>query len=205
MGTVNVLELARKKDCRFLFVSTSHVFGNPKKLPIKENHPKNPTSIYAASKLTGEICCEGYAKSYGMNVSIARLFSVYGINSPSHLVTSRIISQLNKNTIKLGNLSPKRDFIYIDDVTSAILTIFNKSKKFNDYNVGTGKSHSILEVFKILKDLSKSKASIKSSNTFSRKNDILDVKANSLKLQKLGWEPKTSLKKGLQLIIESEK
>jgi len=102
VGTIKALEIARKKNARFLYTSTSHVYGKPKKLPISETHSKTPTSIYSTSKMFGEICCEAYANTYGLDVSIVRIFSVYGPNSPSHLVTSRIISQLDKKINKNG-------------------------------------------------------------------------------------------------------
>jgi len=162
-GTQNMLEIARKRDSKFIFLSTGHVFGVPKKLPINENHPRNPTSIYSASKLSGEILCEAYSKSYGLDVSIIRFFSIYGPNSPPHLVTSKIISQiLTKNVLQLGNLYPKRDFLYVDDAIKSIQLILKKLHGFNSYNVGSGNSYSISELCKILEKIANKKIKIKS-------------------------------------------
>ena len=199
-GTQNMLEIARKHKSKFIYLSTSHVYGKPKKLPIKEDHPLNPTSIYASSKLAGENIVESYGKNYDMDVSTLRLFSVYGINSPQYLVTSKIISQLStKNTISLGNVTPKRDFIYIDDVIHAIEIVLKKSHGFNVYNVGTGRSHSILEICKNLKKISGKNPPLKSLSSLSRKNDVPNVVSNSNKLKKLGWKPTISLFDGLLL------
>ena len=129
-----MLEIARKHNSKFIYISTSHVYGIPKTLPIKEDHPLNPTSVYASSKLAGEIITQSYGNNYGINTSILRIFSVYGDDSPSYLVTSKIISQLfTKNKISIGNVYPKRDFIYIDDVGSAIELVLRKSHGFNVY------------------------------------------------------------------------
>ena len=197
-GTQNLLELARKLNSKFIYMSTSHVYGVPKKNPITEEHPKNPTSIYSASKLAGEIMCESYAKTYNMPITILRLFSVYGPNSPTHLVTSRIISQmLSGNLLKLGNLKPKRDFIYIQDVINVIELVLKKSKGFNSYNVGTGRSYSIKEVCKFLEEISNKKIHVKSVKIYTRKSDIDNFVSDSSKLKKLGWIPKTEFKEGL--------
>ena len=198
-GTQNMLEIARKINANFIYLSTNHVYGPPNKLPIREDHPKNPESIYAASKLLSEIICQTYAKNYGLNLSIIRLFSVYGQNSAKHLVTTKIITQiLNNSSIQIGNLFPKRDFIYINDVINAIELILTKTKGYNEFNVGTGKSHSILELCNILKKISGSKIPIKSLKSKSRKKEINDIYANSNKLKKLGWRPNYNLEKGLK-------
>jgi len=197
-GTQNLLEIARKKEVKLVYVSTSHVYGKPKKLPIKEDDPKQPTSIYASSKLAGEINCMGYANSYGMDISIARLFSVYGPHSPSHLVTYRIMSQLRTKNIILGNLKPERDFIFIDDVVSAIQIILRKTKRFNDYNVGNGKSYSIQKICEIVKKLTNFDTPINSSNQLLRKNDIQKIVCDPSKLKKIGWKPKVSIFSGLE-------
>ena len=199
LGTQRMLEIARKKNTKFIYFSTSHVFGIPKKIPISENSPKNPTSLYSASKLAGEILSESYSKTYGLDVSIPRLFSVYGPNSPKHLVTSKIIQQLlNGDTIKLGNLSPKRDFIYIDDVLYAINIILKNTKGFNTYNIGYGKSYSIKQVCDSLVQIADKKVKIKSQKTLSRKGDISNIVADRSKLKKLGWAPQINLNNGLK-------
>ena len=199
-GTHKVLELARKKDSDVIFMSTAHVFGKTKKIVIKENQNKNPTSIYAATKLTGEIMCESYANSYGLNIGIPRLFSLYGPNGPKHSVTYNIIQQiLNKQTIKLGNTSTKRDFLYIKDAIDAILLIMKKNRGFNDYNVGSGKSHSIIQICTKLKKISKKNIPLRTIKTKIRKNDSDELISNSIKIKKLGWKPKMTLDEGLKM------
>ena len=200
VGTQKILELARKNDSKVIFLSTAHVFGKAKNSPINENHSKNPQSIYAGTKLAGEVLCESYSNSYGLDIGVARLFSVYGPNSPKHSVTESIIKQLvSNNVIKLGNIYSKRDFLYVKDAVNAILLIMKKNHNYTDYNVGTGKSYTINQICKILKDISKKEFKIKTSKTKIRKNESLEYQSNSSKLRKLGWKPKTSLLEGLKI------
>ena len=202
-GTQNILELARRKDSKIIFFSTSHVYGIPKKLPVKEEDPKHPTSIYSDSKLAAEIICESYSRTYGLDVSIARLFSVYGPNSSSHLVVNSIVNQLLKNkVIQLGNVNSRRDFIYVTDVIQAIKIILKTIHGFNDYNVGTGKSYSILEICEILKKISKKNIPVKSIKSKIRKNDLSKIVCDPTKIQNLGWKSKIEISVGLQKMLE---
>ena len=203
LGTQKMLELARKRNLKFLYLSTGHVFGKPKKLPINENHPRNPNSIYAMSKLGGEMMCETYSKAYDLDVSVVRLFSIYGPHSPRYLVTSNIISQLlTSNSVKLGNVFPKRDFLYVDDAINAIKLVLKKIHGFNSYNVGYGKSYSILEIYKILSKMVGKKVEIKSSKNKIRKNEVKNVVADIKKIKKLGWNPEVKIEKGLELTYQ---
>jgi len=202
IGTQKALEIARKNNCKFVYISTNHVYGKPEKLPIGENHPRNPNSIYATSKLAAEICCEGYSKSYDMNIDIVRLFSVYGPKSPPHLVTSKIITQLQKKYLTLGNLNSQRDFIYISDVVNAIKIIFERSSGFNAYNVGTGKCYSISNICNLLKRLSKSDIPVRTLESKIRKNDTKKIISNNTKIKKLGWKPQVSLELGLKMTLD---
>jgi UDP-glucose 4-epimerase len=198
IGTQKILELARKNDSNVIFLSTAHVFGKTKNSPINENHNKNPQSIYAGTKLAGEALCESYSKSYGLDIGVARLFSVYGPNSPKHSVTESITKQIiSNNVIQLGTISTKRDFLYVQDAINAILLIMKKNHNYNDYNIGSGKSYTINQICKILKDISKKKFIIKKLKAKIRKNESLEYRSNSSKLKKLGWTPKTSLLDGL--------
>ncbi|MHB8545738.1 MAG: NAD-dependent epimerase/dehydratase family protein [Nitrosotalea sp.] len=202
-GTQNLLDIARKQDSKFIYVSTSHVYGYPKKLPISEEHPRNATSIYAASKIGGEVCCESYARTYGMDISILRIFSVYGPGSPAHLVIGKIISQLLANkTIRLGNLYPKRDFIYINDVVRAIEIALRKSRRFNIYNIGSSHSYSILQICDILKKLSGCNIPVKSSPLYLRSAEIPNVVSDSSKIKHLGWKPTVSIQRGLKMTLD---
>ena len=198
IGTQKILDLARKKKSKLIFLSSSHVYGIPKRIPIKEQDPTNPISMYGVSKLASEICCEAYSKTYGIDVSVLRLFSVYGKKKSGIDVISKIINQLDKDTVKLGNLRPKRDFIYIDDVIDAIKVAIKNCKGFNCFNVGTGKSYSIFEVYTILKKLTNKNAKVDSIKSIQRKTDIANVVANCSHLKKLGWKPKVSLQDGLE-------
>ena len=202
-GTQNILELARKKDSKLIFMSTSHVYGKPKKLPIKENHEKHPNSIYAATKFIGETLCETYANSYGMNIGIVRLFSVYGPNSPKHSLVNSIITQiLHNQNLQLGNLKTKRDFIFISDAIRAIEKIIKNNRNFNDYNIGTGKKTSIIQLCNLLNNISGKNLPITSTKSKIRKNDVPELVADIKKIKKLGWKPKFSLHDGLKLTLE---
>ena len=203
IGTQKILELARKNDSQVIFLSTAHVFGSPKNNPMDENFQKHPKSIYAATKLAGEVLCESYSNSYGLDIGIVRLFSVYGPNSPKHTVTDNIIKQIiHKKIIKLGNIKSKRDFLYVDDAINAILLIMKKNRNYNEYNVGSEKSYSINQICTILKNISKKNFIIKTSKIKIRKNDSTELVSNSLKLRKLGWMPKTSVHDGLRLTYD---
>lgn len=202
-GTQNLLEISRKIDAKFLYASTSHVYGIPKKIPINENHGRNPISIYGSSKLAGEILSESYAKNYGMDLSIMRFFSIYGPNSPYHLVTSRMIQQiLTKKNVSMGNMKPRRDFLFVSDAVDAIKLIVSKSHGFNVYNVGGGKSYSILELYEIIQKLMRTKIPIK-SKIDSKKIEINELVADISKIRKLNWKPKIKIEKGLKITLDS--
>ena len=202
MATQKILEIARKKNCSLIYPSTSHVYAIPRKLPIKETHPTNATSVYSASKILGEKLCETYSKSYGLNISVLRLFSTYGPKNSEYKVESRIITQLLSNRpIKIGNLFPKRDFVYIDDVIRAFQTVMKNLKGFNIYNVGSERSYSIQEICNILKKLAGKKISVVTDKTKLRKNDVKNVVSDCSKIKKLGWKPKISINEGLELTL----
>ena len=198
-GTKKILDIAREKKSKILFVSSSHVFGNPKSNPIKESDLKNPVSIYGKSKLACELLCESYSLSYKLDISIVRLFSVYGLKLHGNDVISKITSKVFTNdNIELGNLFPKRDFIYIRDVSDAIEKILKKSRGFEIYNVGTGKSYSILEITKILQKIGNKKMIYKSIKSLTRKSDVPDTFADNSKIKKLGWKQRTDFFDGLK-------
>ena len=203
LGTQKILESARKNNCKVIYASTSHVYGIPKKLPINETTSTSPTSMYAGSKLAGEILCESYHKQFDMDISIVRIFSVYGPESNNHYVVSNIVEQLKKsNKIKLGNVNSRRDFIFISDVINAFKIILNNINGFNIYNVGAEKSYSIKEICKKFEKLHGKKIIIKSTLKKNSKLDAKNIVCDATKLKKLGWKSKISLDEGLKKMYE---
>jgi len=203
LGTQKILESARKNNCKVIYASTSHVYGIPKKLPINETTSTSPTSMYAGSKLAGEILCESYHKQFDMDISIVRIFSVYGPESNNHYVVPNIVEQLKKsNKIKLGNINSRRDFIFISDVINAFKIILNNINGFNIYNVGAEKSYSIKEICKKFEKLHGKKIIIKSTLKENSKLDAKNIVCDATKLKKLGWKSKISLDEGLKKMYE---
>ena len=199
-GTKKILEMCRKKDIDFLFASSSHVYGEPKKNPISEKERTKPNSIYSATKIMGENMCESYAKTYGLNISVLRFFSLYGENAPKHNVIHNIINQYRINSkIKIGNLKPKRDFLYIDDAIRAIKIVNKNQKGFQIFNVGSGKSYSIKTICDKIEKIMKKKMKIEIDKSKIRKNDILEIRADYGQIKKIhSWQPLISIDEGLK-------
>jgi len=201
-STQKMLEIARKNDSNFIFLSSSHVYGNPIKQPIIEDSLCNPSTHYASSKRMSEILCETYAKTYGLNIQVARLFSVYGPKSPKSNLIFNIIDQIiNNSKIILGNTYPKRDFIFISDVIMGLTKILNSKKKgFQVYNLGSGKSISVENIVKNCLNISNKKLKIISSKEKRRENEINNTQANISKMKKeFNWKTEISLEKGLEI------
>ena len=198
-GTKKMLDICRKKDANFIFASSSYVYGHPKKLPISEKEPLKPNSIYGASKILAESLCEGYAKIYGLNITVLRFFSIYGPNSPNHNIIFNIIKQqLKSPNITIGNRKPKRDFVYVDDVINAIKLVSKNQKGFDILNVGSGKSFSIEYICKKIAKISKKKQKIVTDNKKVRKNDIPEMRCSYGRIKKIhNWKPKISIDYGL--------
>jgi nucleoside-diphosphate-sugar epimerase len=203
VGTLNVLEAARVNDVkRILLTSSVKVYGKPAYLPYDEKHPTVPISPYGYSKLAAEEFCRSYGSAYSLSITIARLANIYGPNQSSNLFIPTVLSQLDKDKIMLRNLSSKRDYIYVDDVISALNTCLEKG--VNDvFNFGSGKSYSVKEILDIISKLVGKKLNVEvneSSKTVEADEEVADIrKAKSV----LGWQPKVSMEEGLKRILES--
>ena len=189
--TLNVLELARKYNAKIIFFS-SYIYGVPEYLPIDENHRTAPHNPYAQSKLICEKLCEGYYRDFKVPVIIFRPFNIYGPGQNESFIIPTIFNQLKYNKIVLKDSQPRRDYIYIDDIISAILCAVNsEGNSFEVFNLGYGKSYSVKELTKIIKNLSNSDAEVIYTNEL-REGEVLDsVSDNSKIISKLKWKPST--------------
>ena len=142
----NALEYCRVNKTKLIFLS-SYLYGNCKKMPIKENAPIEATNPYALSKLLSEKLCYFYKNNFQVNNIILRVFNLYGPGQPKEYLLSKITNQVRyENIIKVDDLSPKRDYVYIDDLCSAIVKAINYKGNEHIFNIGSGKSYSVKEV-----------------------------------------------------------
>ena len=136
-GTLNLLEEVRKNPVqKFVYVSSSHIYGVPQYLPLDEKHPITPREPYSASKATSENIVCAYSNAYGVNTAIVRPFNVYWPGQDERFLIPSILKQsFCNNVIEVGNLEPARYFTYINDVVAGFLKI----AKFGSgvYNLGS--------------------------------------------------------------------
>lgn len=206
LTTLNALELCRKYNARFIYVS-SYVYGTPNYLPVDELHPVNPFNPYAQSKVICESLCEGYHRDFNIPIIILRPFNIYGIGQKGNLLIPEIIQQLKHgNTdIYLKDPNPKRDYINVIDVSSALkMCIDYENLSFRKYNICSGKSYSVLELTETINMTLKKKVSFNFSNS-DRPNEVNETRgSNSKILKEIGWKPKIDLAHGVIDIIEYE-
>ena len=152
---INMLNVSKKSGVkRFIFSSSSSVYGNPKYTPIDENHPINPLSPYALHKLVGEQYCKLYSDIYGLDTVCLRYFNVYGDRMSNTGAYRSVISifkeQQNQNQPLniVNDGEQKRDFIHVDDVIQANLLCATHTNYFKGeiYNVGTGEPYTVNQI-----------------------------------------------------------
>jgi GDP-4-dehydro-6-deoxy-D-mannose reductase len=198
LGTQKVLEFCSKYEVKLNFIS-SYIYGSPDYLPIDEKHPLNVSNPYALSKKMAEELVRFYGDYFSLEYNIIRPFNVYGSSKNAKLLIPEIIEQIKKGEeVKVLDLRPKRDYVYIDDLA----TFLSKcSKRFcnGPVNVGSGVSHSVEEVVKLCIEVWGRDEISYSSNQIERRNEVSETICDySLAKEFFGWVPKYTLREGLQ-------
>ncbi len=197
-GLMNLMDIIKKKNNTMLIhTSTSEVYGSGKMMSMNENHPLNPQSPYAASKIAADAMVNAYYNSYDIPVSIIRPFNNFGPRQSLRAIIPTIISQtLNKNLkeIKLGNLNVTRDFTYIDDTVNAFLKTINNSKVIGEtINIGNNFEVSVKDLVEIISKLTGIKKPIKVEKKRIRtiSSEVKRLRCNNRKAKIiLKWKPK---------------
>lgn len=211
IGLHNILETLKQQSVtRVINTSTSEVYGTALTTPINENHPLQAQSPYAASKIAADYLAQSYFKSFGLPVSSLRPFNTYGPRQSIRAVIPTIISQLldhNQKDLKLGDLSPLRDFNYVEDTVSAFIHImFNDEIGYGEaYNAGSGVSVSIEDTLNLIQNITGigKTASVDSHKIRPKNSEVLELIADSEKFsKKTGWKPTFSLEDGLKETID---
>ena len=146
-GTLNVLQAARELETeRVLVTSTSEVYGTAQYVPIDEKHPFQGQSPYSATKIGADRLAESFYRSFSLPVSIVRPFNTYGPRQSARAVIPTIITQLlaGKEEIRLGSLTPTRDFNYVKDTANGFIAIYESDKTVGEeINIASGQEASI--------------------------------------------------------------
>jgi UDP-glucose 4-epimerase len=208
-GTLNVLNEAVRSDVRkFLFASSTAVYGEGNPLPLEEEHLLNPISPYAASKVSAEYYCRAFNNCYGLSTVVLRFFNVYGLGQKNGAY-SGVITRFLQNALKgeplivYGDGKQTRDFILVDDVVEAtLLALENANSKGETFNVCTGKPTAVNELVQIVKEVLK--RDLKVIYDKPRKGDIKNNYGDPSKAEEiLGFKAKISLREGLERLGNS--
>ncbi len=204
-GTLNVLQAARdnKNVERVLVTSTSEVYGTAQYVPIDEKHPFQGQSPYSATKIGADRLAESFYRSFDLPVTIVRPFNTYGPRQSARAVIPTIITQLLSGVtkIKLGSLTPTRDFNYVKDTVSGFVAIAESDKTVGEeINIATQKEISIGELAKTIIDQINPAAEIICDEQRLRpeKSEVNRLLGSNVKIKQLtGWEPEYTLKEGI--------
>lgn len=204
MGSLNVLELAVKyKIKNFVFASSSSVYGANSKLPFSESDSVDrPMAMYAATKKADELMAHVYNHLYGLNITALRFFTVYGPWGRPDMAlfkfTKNIFSGKSIEVYNEGNMT--RNFTYIDDIVSGIITVLDKCKGYDVVNIGGDKAEKLTRYIEVIEQNVGKKA--KKKMLPMQPGDVLATVADIKKLKKLGWNPKTRIEQGVKNFVE---
>ena len=206
LGTVNVLEFCRKKHAAMTYVS-AYVYGHPDSLPVSEDSAIRPSNPYALTKRLAEETCEFYSITYDLPMTVIRPFNVYGIGQEKHFLIPSIIDQAldgGKNIV-VKDLLPRRDYIYLDDLVTALLGTLGKADGYRVYNIGSGASLSVQEVIDVIQTVASTNKNVVCDQA-TRPNELMDVVADISRAgNELGWHPRVSFNAGIERVIRSER
>ena len=204
----NIIEIARlKKVKKFIYASSSSIYGDTKLYPFTEKDYKNvPVSVYGATKLSNEIIAESYSRNFNLCSVGLRFFTVYGPFGRPDMAYYSFLKNLDKNKpIKVFNYGKMlRDFTYIDDVIIGIKAVINLKNKIKHevLNIGKGKPDKLMDLIKFLEIYRSKRFKINFTKNIPN-GDIRKTYSNVTKAKNLiGWKPSTDLKTGVKMFVK---
>jgi len=208
-GTLNVLQAAKQLELdKVLITSTSEVYGTAQYVPIDESHPYQGQSPYSATKIGADRLAESFYRSFGLPVAIVRPFNTYGPRQSARAVIPTIITQLlaGKEEIKLGSLTPTRDFNFVKDTARGFIEIYRSDKTIGEeINIATQNEISIGELAEELIRQINPQAKIVCDEERLRpeKSEVNRLLGSNEKIKRLTeWEPCFTFEEGLAQTID---
>ncbi|MCJ7443543.1 MAG: SDR family NAD(P)-dependent oxidoreductase [Methanotrichaceae archaeon] len=207
-GTLNLLQSAREDTIeRIIHTSTSEVYGTACYVPMDEKHPLQGQSPYSATKIGADKLVEAFHRSFGLPVATVRPFNTFGPRQSARAIIPTIIMQcLTGNTVRLGNLTPTRDFSYVTNTVDGFLLAAATPEAIGKtFNLGSGHEIAIRDLAELIANLVGKPILIETNSNRIRpeKSEVDRLFADSALAQELlNWKPTVKLEEGLKLTIQ---
>jgi NAD dependent epimerase/dehydratase len=203
-GTLHVLEAARDHGVRVVNTSTSEVYGTPRTVPIREDHPLRGQSPYSATKIAADKLCESYALSFGTPVTTLRPFNTFGPRQSLRAVIPTVLGQLlaGAEEVRLGALAPRRDFTYVEDTAAGFVAMARAElEPGTTVQLGTGHAVSVGELVELCCEVTGRTDARVVEEAARVRPDRSEVQVllsdPSLARERLRWTPRVALREGL--------
>jgi nucleoside-diphosphate-sugar epimerase len=201
--TQRLLESCKGRDIRFVYASSSSIYGDAENIPVKESDRPRPVSPYGVTKLAGENLCELYSRNYGVPVVVLRYFTVYGPRQRPDMAFNRFAHAIirGEKIVVYGDGNQTRDFTYVSDIVEGTARAGEKDHALGQViNLAGGSRVSLNKVIEILSELSGREARVEFSD--KQKGDVRDTFADISKARKtIGYKPEVDIRTGLELYL----
>jgi len=208
-GTLNICQAAKENHVkRVIHTSTSEVYGTAQYVPIDEAHPMQPQSPYSASKIAADAMAMSFYNAFGLPVTVARPFNTYGPRQSARAVIPTIITQIASGIkqIKLGDVSPTRDFNYVEDTCRGFIALAETDASIGEsVNIGSNYEISVGDTLNIIKELMDSDVEfvLDEERVRPEKSEVFRLWCDNSKIEKLtGFKPQVDIRQGLARTIE---
>lgn len=210
-GTLNMLQAVKAEGCgRLLVTSTSEVYGTAQYVPIDEKHPRQPQSPYSATKIGADALAESFYNAFELPVVVVRPFNTYGPRQSARAIIPTIISQIaaGKEIIKVGDLTPTRDFNYVTDTARGFLSIARAPLDKvigQEINIATNSEISMADTLDTIAELMhwQGRYEVDSERLRPSKSEVHRLWGDNTKIKSLtDWVPQVSIREGLQRTID---
>ena len=209
-GTINLLDSLRGlRNLKKLFFASSAAVYPVYEKALKETCRPNPIDIYGLTKLTGEYLCREFYLRTKTPTIICRFFNAFGPNETNPHLIPEIQKQVNagKRIIKLGNLTPKRDFIHTFDMAQSVRLLLEKFRRGVDvFNLGSGSEYSVVEIVRAFERQVGEEIEIEVDSARVRRTERMHLLADISKLRKfINWTPQIGIDEGIKTLIEPKR
>ena len=204
LGAIEALEYCRTHGAHLIFPS-SYMYGDAARQPISEDTTLVAKNPYALSKKLAEEACAFFADRFKLRVTVLRPFNIYGPGQSDAFLVPTIVNQLKAGTaIRVKDLEPRRDYVYVIDVVEAMVNAIGAGAGFGVFNIGSGTSHSVAELIRTIQDVWGTNLPVQSEGV-RRTDEIMDTVADIARArQQLGWTPRFTLRQGIEHLCAAQ-